>query len=103
VLAGTCSLAPNDFYCPSSPQNLSAIIQLQASTTSVNFTIANADALFKRSGNYAFSNLGGPLGASYFDWGLPFFFGRSVFTVMEGKTVNTGSAVLNGPLNAFTN
>jgi hypothetical protein len=102
VLGGTCRLAQTDFYCPSSTQDLHASIQLQASSASVNFSIANADALFQTSGNFAFGNLGGPLGAAYFDWGLPFFFGRSVYTVMEGKSVNTGSGVLNGPMNAFS-
>jgi hypothetical protein len=33
----------------------------------------------------------------YFDWGLPFFYGRSVFTAIEGQAA--GSAV--GPYYAY--
>src|SRR5205807_3808548 len=44
-----------------------------------------------------FANLGGPAfsGSSGqhhgFDWGLSFFFGRSVYTVIEGSTTSRGS------------
>jgi hypothetical protein len=112
VLAGTCRLASSDFYCPSGTQNLTASIRLAASSASVNFSISNADTLFSQNANYAFSNLGGtmggesispcPVGGCTFDWGLPFFFGRTVYTVIEGKSVNTGTGTLGGPFNAFT-
>jgi hypothetical protein len=71
---------------------------LASASVLVNFSIANADQLFKAS-NYAFNNMGGTLDNSSFDWGLPFFFGRSVYTVIEGTTVGT----VNGPFYAFTN
>jgi hypothetical protein len=102
VLAGSCQVAQSDFYCPPSTQNLSATIQLPTSQATINFSIGNADVLFRQSGNFAFSNLGGALGGTYFDWGLPFFFGRSVYTAIEGRAVNTSSNVLTGPFNAFT-
>ena len=35
--------------------------------------------------------------SDYFDWGLPFFYGRRVFVVMEGATVNGKT----GPLWAY--
>ena len=102
VLAGSCHAAQNDFYCPPSTQILSATIQLPTAQATINFSIANADVLFRQSSNFAFSNLGGALGGTYFDWGLPFFFGRSVYTAIEGRAVNTSSNVLTGPFNAFT-
>ena len=39
------------------------------------------------------------MGSTSFDWGLPFFFGRSVYTVIEGHSVGTTP----GPFYAFTN
>lgn len=82
------------FYAPASSLSLSALL----GGTTVNFTIANANTLFLGN-SYAFNNLGGTLTSGYFDWGLPFFFGRSVYTVVEGKTVGTHT----GPFYAFTN
>ena len=82
------------FYCPGSTQNLSATNQGQNSTsTSINFSVANADNLFNSS-NVLFNNVGGPSGAppnSFFDWGLPFFMGRNVFVSIAGKTAPGGT------------
>ena len=39
------------------------------------------------------------LGANTFDWGLPFFYGRSVYVVFEGRTASGSSLV--GPYVAF--
>ena len=65
----------------------------------VSFSIANADTIF-RSNNAAFNNLGGTnVGNSgSFDWGLPFFLGRSVFVGIENQNSPTGVA---GPYWAF--
>jgi len=104
-LSTSCSTAASGFYCPPSTRNLTATIQLGGTGGNVNvdFSIANADQLFSNngisSGNYAFNNLGGKMTSNAFDWGLPFFFGRSVYTVIEGKTVGT----MPGPFYAFTN
>ena len=63
------------------------------------FSVANADDLF--SGNpagIAFVNLGAPNPDSgSFDWGLPFFFGRNVYTAIAGQ--NTPGGI--GPYVAF--
>lgn len=99
--AGCSRLA--GFYCPDSAQHLSASIALAASSATVNFNIANASALFAPGTNMAFNNLGGPGGDSFFDWGLPFFFGRTVYTVIEGQQVSQGTQSLPGPFHAFSN
>jgi hypothetical protein len=73
------------FYCPSSTQTYSAITTgTNGHAGTVVFDIANANTLFA-SGNSAFNNLGGDSGQN-FDFGLPFFFGRSVFVGIEGRT-----------------
>jgi hypothetical protein len=97
-LSSVCRTAASGFYCPLVAQTFSASIQLANSSETVNFSIANADSLFQ-NGNYAFNNLGGTLDRISFDWGLPFFFGRSVFTVIEGHSAGP----LSGPFYAFTN
>jgi len=93
------------FYCPSSPQNLSAInLGLNKTSGTVNFTVANAEILFAKPGDSVFGQLGGPStfpgsGSTqdFFDWGLPFFYGRNVFTAIEGKSTPGGT----GPYWAF--
>ena len=54
--------------------------------------VANADSLFASSPNFfAFGNLAGPNSdATRFDWGLPFFFGRNVFSAIEGQNTPAG-------------
>ncbi len=88
------------FYCPSSTLNLSAVNAGQNGTTgSVSFSIANATTTFNNNANgAAFGALGGINGdAQSFDWGLPFFYGRSVYTVVEGYTTSGGT----GPYFAY--
>jgi hypothetical protein len=55
------------------------------SDKSVNFQIANPSALLS-SGNAAISTIAGPaFSTGLFDWGLPFFFGRTVYVGLGGK------------------
>jgi len=84
------------FYCPGSTANLSATTSASSTDTSINFTVANADTLFSQRGVFVFSTLGGP-NAGTFDWGLPFFFGRNVFTAIESRNTPAGS----GPFWAY--
>lgn len=69
------------FYCPASTLQLTAtIIGLNNANSSVAFSVANTELLnFNFS---AFKNLAGPYSAG-FDWGLPFFYGRKVYTAFE--------------------
>lgn len=95
---GIPACTDNPFYCPSSTQNLTAVNQgTNGTSTSISFSVANADQLFSPSNpNFLFSNLGAP-NPGIFDWGLPFFFGRNVFTAIEGKSTPGGT----GPYVAY--
>ena len=86
-------------YCPSSPLNFSAVnTELSGSPSSlVSFQIADPRPLLN-SGNAAISNMGGPaFSTGVFDWGLPFFFGRTVYVGLSGQTSVLGA----GPFWAY--
>lgn len=91
-----CPSAQNGFYCPTSPVNLMATNNSGASNNTVSFTIENAGELFATNSHFAFPTLGGP-NAGMFDWGLPFFFGRTVYVAIEGRQTPAGS----GPFWAY--
>ena len=91
------------FYCPSPTIPLSAsLIGSTANGTpigaarTVNFNVASAQNLFFNTNGTAFNDLGGENSGS-FDFGLPFFFGRSVYTAIEGQNTPAGT----GPYYAF--
>ena len=70
------------FYCPASPQALSATISgLSGTTGTVNFTVNNAQTLAAGGTDYALNGLAGSINSfpTLFDLGLPFFFGRHVY------------------------
>ena len=93
----TCP-SPNDtWYCPTtSPDNLSAMNQgANGAQGAVNFSIEDASSLFNTN-NTAFSTLGAPNPGS-FDWGLGFFYGRSVFIGIENMSTPGGT----GPYFAY--
>ncbi len=84
----------NDFYCPSSTENLSATNAGYNGTPTgtVNFSVANADDLFNDNPTATvFSQLAGPSTIDSFDWGLPFFYGRNVYTAIYGATTSGGT------------
>jgi hypothetical protein len=87
-------------YCPSSTKSLSAVNTGSSGSPSgtVSFSIANAYTKFSSS-NFVFSNIGGSVMSSdiYFDWGLPFFFGKTVFVGING----TSSSLGTGPYWAY--
>ncbi len=84
------------FYCPASPVSLTAITSGPNPSSSgtivsqsIAFSVWNALTLID-SGNPAFNNIGGP-NPGAFVWGLPFFYGRTVFIGIEGQTTPAGT------------
>lgn len=84
-------------YCPGSTQNFSVMNRgANGTSSSLNFSIGNADTLLTNPNDFVAPELGGP-NPGAFDWGLPFFFGRNVYTAIEGKNTPGGT----GPYVAF--
>ena len=107
-----CSGQLSGFYCPPaalSPLVLTASNQSASNTNgasgTVSFNVGNANTLFTNNNaqNTAFSELGAPNppvgGCGSFDWGLSFFYGRSVYTGIEQQPV-TGTSYV-GPFWAY--
>ncbi|HEX4025671.1 MAG TPA: DUF3443 domain-containing protein [Steroidobacteraceae bacterium] len=95
----------NEFYCPSSTASLSATNQGEDGTSSsVPFQIANLSNLLNdnNGSHYAFDDAGGPAETiaqfgAYFDWGLPFFYGRTTFFAIDGASAGG----ISGPFYAY--
>lgn len=84
--------APNTaWYCPPVTRSLLAVNvgATGAPTDNVSFNVSSLLTLLN-SQNNVFSDLAGP-STFGFDWGLPFFMGRSVFFGIEGKTSPLGT------------
>ena len=92
----TCS--GSTFYCPASTMSLSAVMQgLNGNNVSLNFDVGNA-SMMVGNGAYAMNDFAAQGGsANLFDWGLPFFYGRSIYTAIAGTTNSGGT----GPFFAF--
>jgi hypothetical protein len=99
------------FYCPTA---LTAVMTINqgaggAPMVPTNANVDNTDTLFGLTPpDYVFGTLGGGNGppntcsggngSCQFDWGLPFFFGKTVFTAIDGQNVpNVGT----GPFWAY--
>jgi hypothetical protein len=99
-----CGSGMTGFYCPTSTMSFSAANQGSngSAVAPFQFSIANASSLVSGN-NFAFGNLGGPAftGTGHasvgFDWGLSFFFGRNVYSAIEGRSTSRG----NGPFVAY--
>lgn len=93
--ASTIGLPPcpgedSSYSCPSSTVGFTATnAGANGVSGSVAFSVANAESLFA-TGHTALATLGGP-DAGDFDWGLPFFFGRTTFVAIEGQATVSGS------------
>ena len=88
-------------YCPSTQTSLALTVfsatQAASSTTSIN--IGNAVSLLNNNGIHALNNIGTVNSAipNSIDLGLPFFYGRWVFSAIEGLSTPSGT----GPYVAF--
>jgi Protein of unknown function (DUF3443) len=100
-----CTANSTEYYCPSSELTETATEQGITSSggignqVSVTFYVTNLASL---SASYAaFDNVAAPFSSTTdsidFDFGLPFFYGRNVFTVIEGASTPGGM----GPYFAF--
>ncbi|OWY39921.1 hypothetical protein CEK28_04030 [Xenophilus sp. AP218F] len=88
------------WYCPPSTRNLSARIYSGGAASTVAFAIGNSQTQFA-SNNSALPSLGGAASgvlSNQFDWGLPFFYGRSVFIGFDGRAI---AGVGYGPVYIF--
>ena len=86
----------NSFYCPASFVTFTALNsgpnpRGTGIPVSINvaFSVANALPLID-SPLVVFNNLGGP-NPAIFDWGIPFFLGRTVFVGIEGQSSLAGT------------
>mgnify|MGYP000891254174 CR=1 FL=1 len=85
------------FYCPSSTQSLTAILKSPTGTNSrtVNFWIENIQDV---PSDTVAAHVGGPsILSGTFDWGMPFFFGRTTHMVFSGSSTSQGT----GPFWAY--
>lgn len=98
-----------DWYCPNTTESLTATNRATGGKSSnVQFNVSNADTL--PASATAYSDLAAPhtsgtpdalaqAADGYFDWGLPFFYGRNVYTAIWGANAPTG--VPAGPFWAY--
>jgi hypothetical protein len=98
----------DDIFCPPRDVNLEATLTSPSgASATVPFTVGNADTLFAQfPRDSAFATICSPSlvtdatapnGPNSFDWGLSFFYGRTVFTSIEGRSTPGGI----GPYVAF--
>jgi hypothetical protein len=83
------------WYCPSSTQSLSAstVSATGSPQNSVSFQLGNAYSLLN-DGNNVYSNIGAESSSgsnAYFDWGIPFFYGRNVYVGIQGASSSLGT------------
>ncbi|MFM0401222.1 DUF3443 domain-containing protein [Paraburkholderia aspalathi] len=86
------------WYTPSPALSLSAVLKATSGVgtpVTVPFSVGNGLSL-RANLNAAYDSLGAKFSGGFM-WGLPFFFGRSVYTVLEGAKIGTQT----GPFVAF--
>lgn len=111
---GYNTTTPDSWFCPTSELSLAATnVGQNGMQSSVSFAVGNAYALFKQYPGTVFTDLGASSGAQSkncasqstaaqdpscaFDFGFPFFLGRSVYIAFAGATTAWG----NGPYFAY--
>lgn len=88
----TYSVCSGNWYCPSGTQALQATnTGANGQSSTVQFSVVNATDAFSNAAWMAIGGLAGPSGDSLsFDFGLPFFYDRRVFTAIEGANTPLG-------------
>jgi Protein of unknown function (DUF3443) len=103
-----CTGSLSDFFCPTSTTNIMVVNQGQDSnhnlvgnTSQLGFQVANFKTA-TANGAAAYNNVagGGVAASGTFDFGLPFFYGRSVYTGIY-NTQAVGYPGLTGPYFAY--
>lgn len=86
-----CTSQGQGWFCPSSVTTLSATNEgINLVPKDVFFQIGNLDTLTSPPNpNMVFSDIGAPV-PGLFDWGLPFYFGRSVYVGIDGTSSGLG-------------
>lgn len=99
-----CPSGMTAFYCPAATANFSATnlsagtgTQTQAPAT---WSVASADVLFSNQSFSAFNDLAGA-NAGGFDFGLPFFFGKTIYFGINGTARVGLNGVTTGPFFAY--
>lgn len=95
-----------DFYCSAAgPVTVLNTSEVNGSSGSATFSVADADTLFGNTSDMAFTELAGPeqagsspvacssngstlSGDCTFDFGFPFFYGQTIFTGIDGQVVS---------------
>jgi hypothetical protein len=94
ALIANCA-SPAGFFCPGTTLARSATVEGATNNVqaTINFSVADAHTLVTAYPNTAYSNLAGgwPGASTYFDWGMPFFFGRRVFYAIDGRSTPAGT------------
>ncbi len=89
------------YYCPSAEQTLGLTVYsaTQSTSTTASISIGNTQTLVADSSLHAFNNIGtvNSAIANSIDLGMPFFYGRWVFSALEGASTSAGT----GPYVAF--
>ena len=90
----TCVGSSTQYYCPASTQSIMATnVGLNSASSPITFSVDNAQTLFTNNPTFAvFPTLAGPSKTALpnFDWGLPFFYGRNVFTAIQRANTPLG-------------
>jgi hypothetical protein len=103
-----CS-SSSDFYCPSTETSITATMKSGSVTQAITFKVGNMVTLASANprsmvfNNIAFDtyDMGNSVSNIPFDWGLPFFLGRSVYVGIKGKSATLNSTTVSGPFWAF--
>jgi hypothetical protein len=83
-------------YCPATTQSFSATFKGEnGKTKTASFSVANAQDLLTNTANASDAVLPAFAGTnpagSGFVWGLPFFYGKNVYSSIDGQSVPTGT------------